>query len=190
MLMDRYNITGVERPDEDDEEYFQQMGDVNASKRKSGHRHKQPKDDCSRPENEDKPHCVFKDLPRFYNKSSPSRSNQPLTPLGFTQFYLPDVDTHSTTPPDWVVEYATFKPRHLFPNMSESTQPPPVPFHLLPDYTPGLEEATAEERETYMKKLKKVTPWKMKDLTIGSYIKLARKLVIEKKLWNKFTEYM
>lgn len=176
----------MQRPDEElDEELGAGFNSPSTSKRKSRHRHKQPKDDCSKPENEDKPHCVFKTLPRYYNKTSPSRQNHPLTPLGYTQFYLPNVDSKASSPPAWVVEYATFKPRHLIPNTTDSLQPPPVPLHLLPDYHPGLEDSVE-----WVQSLKKVTPWKMRDLTIGSYIKLARKLVIEKKMWKKFTQLM
>jgi endopolyphosphatase len=184
----RYNITGVERP----------VGDLpfETYKRKHGHRHDKPKDDCSKPENEDKPHCVFAKLPRYYNKTSPSRRNSPLTPLGFTQFYLPDVDSRKKTPPEWQVEYATFKPAKLLPNASESgwNQPPPVPFHLLPGWKEEVQVAmqSGDEGmvEAYRRRLKGITPWRMKDLTIGSYVKLARKLVVEKKMWNKFTELM
>ena len=179
---DRYNITGVERPVEDELPF-------EALKRKGGHRHRKPKDDCSLPENEDKPHCVFKELPRFYNSSSPSRSNKPLTPLGYVQFYLPDVDSRSATPPEWKVEYSTFKPAKLIPNETDPVQPPPVPLHLLPNYVAGLEGDEAA-RASYVQSLKRISPWKMKDLTINSYIKLARKLVSEKKMWSKFTELM
>ena len=100
---------------------------------------------------------------------------------------MPNVDSTSNSAPQFHVEYSTFKARTLVPNATEWTQPPPVPLHLLPNYQEGLE---GEAREAYLHTLKKFTPWKMKDLTIPSYVKLARKLVAEKKLWKKFSEFM
>lgn len=143
---------------------------------------------------------MFKKLPRYYDKRSPSRKNGPLTPLGYTQFYLPDIDTNHETAPEWQVEYSTFKLRKLFPNQTEDMeQPPPVPLHLLPGFEPALladqvdgeTQETREKRvEAFMSGLKRITPFKMKDLTIGSYIKLARELVAVKKMWNKFSDLM
>ena len=168
-------------------------------KRKGGHRHGIPKDDCSRPENEDKPHCTFKHKPRHFSKTSPSRRNGPLSPLGYTQFYLPGVDEQSEEPPKWAVEYTTLKAHQLFPD--NATQPFPVPVHLLPGYDVALDprrhatddvdnEDLAGKRLRFDAEMKRITPWGMKDLTIGSYVKLARKLVAERKMWNKFSEIM
>jgi len=170
-------------------------------KRKGGHRHHLPKDDCSRPENEDKPHCEFKHKPRYASKNSPSRRNGPLSPLGYTQFYLPKLDSQLDEPPKWQIEYTTLKARQLLP--ANATQPSPVPVHLLPGYDLVLqpdyggeskEEEDDEEvkakREKFEIEMKRITPWGMKDLTIGSYVKLARKLVVERKMWNKFSEFM
>jgi endopolyphosphatase len=171
-----------------------------------GHRHDKPKDDCSKPENEDKPHCTFKKKPRYYSKHSPSRTNSPLSPLGYTQFYLPDVDSSSKKVPEWVIEYTTYKLRNLLPsNSSEESQPLPIPLRLLPGYGPDVllkledewdlgkqerEDAITGKRKRFWKELKRITPWKMRDLTIPSYVKLARKLVAEKKMWNHFAEIM
>lgn len=209
-LMSRYNITGLEdevaiedndmtTEEEDDDEI-----DIE-KKRPGGHRHGRKKDDCSRPENEDKPHCTFKHKPRYYSKHSPSRSNKPLTPLGYAQFYLPDIDKQTDSAPGWILEYTTFKLRNLLPGWmfnttDQHTQPLPVPLHLLPNYDPSL-SSTAEQGvkgkdkekdklEEFVKSLKPYTPWKMRDLTIPSYVHLARKLVAEKKMWKKFTDYM
>ena len=209
-LMSRYNITGLEdevaiedndmtTEEEDDDEI-----DIE-KKRPGGHRHGRKKDDCSRPENEDKPHCTFKHKPRYYSKHSPSRSNKPLTPLGYAQFYLPDIDKQTDSAPGWILEYTTFKLKNLLPGWmfnttDQHTQPLPVPLHLLPNYDPSL-SSTAEQElkgkdkdkvklEEFVKSLKPYTPWKMRDLTIPSYVHLARKLVAEKKMWKKFTDYM
>jgi endopolyphosphatase len=175
-----------------------------AKKRRGGHRHGKKKDDCTLPENEDKPHCTFKHKPRYYSKQSPSRSNKPLTPLGYAQFYLPDIDKQTDSAPGWILEYSTFKLKSLLPGWmfnttDDHTQPLPVPLHLLPDYDPELspesmkkgdDEGFKKKREAFVKSLKRVTPWKMRDLTIPSYVHLARKLVAEKKMWKKFQEYM
>lgn len=243
-----YNITGLEdRPIEESEFDFviqqDENGDLKKKKRKHGHRHKDPKSDCSKKENEDKPHCVFKRLPRYYSKYSPSRSNQPLTPLGYTQFYLPDVDNvDEGKPPKWEIEYSTYKPSQLLPpgnGSLESWLEGPVPRHLLPGYDEELfkdgwdwmtldesddeeggsqgdddelqhdiddnnehnddegkrvgedkDEELAKKRKKFKKNLKTITPWKMKDLTINSYVKLSRKLVAQRKMWDKFSELM
>ena len=190
LMMDRYNVSGVSGDGYD--------GDFDAlkKKRKGGHRHGKPKDDCSRLENEDKPHCTFKKKPRYYSKHSPSRKNGPLSPLGYTQFYMPNVDDQSDGPPTWVVEYTTYKVNHLLPG--NSSQPTPIPVHLLPGYSADIMSDTLEEEneDLVMRKvvfeaeMAKITPWKMRDLTIGSYVKLARKLVVERKMWSKFSEFM
>ena len=82
------------------------------------------------------------------------------------------------------------------------TQPAPVPLHLLPGFEPGLDlrldaendqdedESGRLKRERFLAELKRITPWGMKDLTIGSYVKLARMLVLEHKMWHKFSELM
>jgi endopolyphosphatase len=207
----RYNVTGLEddvMTIEDNEMAIDDEVDDDIDiekKRPGGHRHGRKKDDCSRPENEDKPHCTFKHKPRYYSKHSPSRSNKPLTPLGYAQFYLPDIDKQTDSAPGWILEYTTFKLKNLLPGWmfnttDDHTQPLPVPLHLLPNYDPSL-SANAEQGvkgkdkekdklEEFVKSLKPYTPWKMRDLTIPSYVHLARKLVAEKKMWKKFTDYM
>ena len=82
-----------------------------------------------------------------------------------------------------------------------STQPPPIPLHLLPGYDAavidllvrtrdGLEETEYASVMMFMDGLKEVTPWKLKDLTIKNWIKLARKVVTQKKSWKKFQDIM
>jgi endopolyphosphatase len=200
----RYNITGLEDNemtiDEEVDEEVDDEIDIE-KKRPVGHRHGKKKDDCSRPENEDKPHCSFKHKPRYYSKHSPSRSNKPLTPLGYAQFYLPDIDKQTDSAPGWILEYTTFKLKNLLPGWmfnttDQHTQPLPVPLHLLPNYNPSLSTTVKgkgkekDKLEEFVKSLKPYTPWKMRDLTIPSYVHLARKLVAEKKMWKKFTDYM
>lgn len=87
-------------------------------------------------------------------------------------------------------------------------QPLPVPIHLLPAYDQdavnqilgedwsGDDEDAGEETDegesvtVFKKELRRITPWKMRDLTIGSWVHLARKLVAEKKMWKQFSEFM
>ncbi|WOO77660.1 Endopolyphosphatase [Vanrija pseudolonga] len=203
-----YNITGVtlddfvptpfvplpqDPSDEDDVEIEKKKG----------------KKSCKLPENEDKPHCTFKRKPRYSSPEAPSRKNKPLSPLGFAQFYLPDIGKDTKKPPEWQIEYTTYKRKALFPGQAKLTQPPPVPYKLLPGYSPkftnwtetelaALEaddetienEVGDEERAAFITKIKGITPWKMKDLTINSYVKFARRLANDKKMWQKFLDYM
>lgn len=226
MLICRYNISGVSLdPTENDFSLGYLPKDLELEdddeddelKRKHGHRHKKKKktkDDCSKPENEDKPHCTFRRKPRYQSKTSPSRLNGPLSPLGYAQWFLPDVDTDSADPPIWQLEYTTYKMRDLLPS-NDSSQPPRVPLEMLPDFEASFlenpdtllyamvemesegdhedaprEEGLAGRQMNFLKKLKEMTPWKMKDLTIPTYVHLARKLVAEKKLWKQFSKFM
>lgn len=209
-----YNISGVsldpsvrgeiERPAPDDPE--------DALKKK--------KKGCNKPENQNKPHCTFKTKPRYASPGSPSRSNTALSVLGYTQFYIPNLDTKkSKVPPSWEIEYTTFKAHALLPESLRSIdnvsydQPPPVPYHLLPEYDPEIigtmtpeeialldltddleladdVDSTANKKTQFLRAIKRITPWKLKDLTIKSYVKFARKLVTEKKSWKKFQHLM
>jgi endopolyphosphatase len=141
----------------DQEEYEDAEGDVDVGsehdledvkkhkkkKKKGGKGGKKHKDDCSLPENEDKPHCTFKRKPRHCSKHSPSRSNKPLSPLGYIQYYLRDVDSRSKEPPEWQIEYTTYKLDNLLPpngthETHRSHHPLPIPLRLLPGYDPDL----------------------------------------------------
>lgn len=193
--------------------------DAEASKKKKKH-----KDECDKKKNREKPHCYFKRKPRYESPNSPSRSNKPLSLLGWTQFFLPDIDDDSKKKPEWKIEYTTFKPKSLLPpSMTDDldgptwTQPPPIPYHLLPGYDPSISAPlTAAElaaiesddviedadddaddmgsddnkRKAFLKAVQAVTPWKMPDLTIPSYVRLGRQLLDDKKMWKKFIEYM
>lgn len=203
-----YNISGVKLDDvleidtsqfanvtlEDTFDEAEEEDDLKGGKKK----------DCKRPENEDKPRCSFKRKPRYSSPDAPSRSNQPLTPLGYTQFYLPDL-ARQKKKPEWQIEYTTFKPKHLVPSdLLSGSQPPPLPYHLLPAWDPAVvdkltpedlenldnAETIDEPKATFLRELKRITPYHLKDLTINSYVKFARRLLKDKKLWNQFVEYM
>lgn len=214
-----YNISGVtldpevrlRKPvtklpqDEDDEEVeeteeeggilleFDEDGYLKKKKGKKGGK----KDDCKKPENEDKPHCVFKRKPRYSSPQSPSRTNTGLSLLGFTQFYLPDIED-TDKPPEFKIEYSTFHAKKLAPPKAsgeQPSQPPPVPYHMLPGYDPVLEsdgkgDDTSEAESKLWKELKDITPFPLKDLTIKRWISLGRELGSNKDAWNKFTDLM
>ncbi|WWC93041.1 uncharacterized protein L201_008005 [Kwoniella dendrophila CBS 6074] len=186
-----------EEDDEEEEDDEDNAIEVLKKNRRPGHRHdkKRKKGDCKKKENEDKPHCVFRRLPRYYDKNSPSRSNRALTPLGYTQFYLPKINKQSNEPPQWEIEYTTYKKDVLVPHPSNLTaqsqkwnQPPPIPLNLLPEY--NSDQSVTASKDKLEKALKKITPWRMSDLTIPNYIKLSRKLVGDKGMWDKFQEIM
>lgn len=225
QVSQEYTFLDEEEEDEDLEidqmEYDQDDEDLETLKRHRGHRHhgdkkkkKKKQSSCSKPENEDKPHCVFRRKPRYFNKTSPSRSNKPLTPLGYAQWYLPEVDSSGSKTPEWKLEYTTYRLDSLLPGGLGGNgtqpgrdggrdQPPPVPLRLLPGYDEAREEALGhggkggdgggdggDKREEFMKLMKRMTPWKMRDLSIPSYVKLARKLVAEKKMWKQFSDFL
>ncbi|BEI80477.1 hypothetical protein CcaverHIS002_0110060 [Cutaneotrichosporon cavernicola] len=177
------------------------------------------KGDCKKPENMYKPHCSFKTRPRYASPDSPSRSNKPFTTLGYTQFYIPNLDQpkKSQALPGWEIEYTTFSARSLLPESLTNGihkaygQPPPVPYHLLPAFDPDIVDlVTADEvalldaeddvpragpdtdhkKEQFLRAIKRITPWKLKDLTINSYVKFARRLANDKKAFKKFLVYM
>ena len=56
----------------------------------------------------------------------------------------------------------------------------PIPPELLPG---ELGDALGSSKP-------RLAPYGMADLTIGSWVKLARKLARKKKLWKRFKEYM
>lgn len=216
-----YNITGVSLDpdfrlnhpvtkfpqDEDDEEFEEEdweetdvdleSDEDDGLKKKKGKKGGKKKDDCKKPENEDKPHCVFKRKPRYSSPQSPSRTNTGLTLLGFTQFYLPDIED-TEKPPQFKIEYSTFPAKKLAPpNVSgeQPSQPPPVPYHMLPGYDPALEsdgkaDNSSEAVSKLWEELKGITPFPLRDLTIKRWIDLGRELGSDKNAWNKFTDLM
>lgn len=216
-LTGRYNISGIDQDREDYEDYehdFEEESQgfslasayadlrstlddwlhgpsqtsIKKKGRKGGHRHHRKKDDCRRPENEDKPHCTFKHKPRYADPNSPSRRNSMLSPLGYTQFFMPNLDKQTKEPPTWEIEYSTFKLKTLVGDangtMGSNQQAPPIPLHMLP----GYDEFKATKKAP--KALRRIVPFGMRDLTIASYTRLARRLAEDKKLWKRFKDLM
>ncbi|KLT41553.1 hypothetical protein CC85DRAFT_247424, partial [Cutaneotrichosporon oleaginosum] len=209
-----YNITGISLDSKAREEgvYPQPDDPVDEMRKK-------PKGNCKKPENWYKPHCSFKTRPRYASPESPSRSNKPFTILGYTQFFIPELDKprNSEVPPGWEIEYTTFKARSLLPDSLTNGihksygQPPPVPFHLLPAFDPDIvdlitdddvtlldtedrvaspDSETESKKQAFLLAIKRITPWKLKDLTIKSYVNFARRLANDKKAFRKFLDYM
>jgi len=164
-----YNITGVNV-----ESWNKEM------KRNHGHNrgHEGNKTQCK---SEDTWRCHL-DHPWHSDPGAPCRSNKRLTPLGYAQYYVPGLDeANKTNPPQVELEYLTYRLDALHPDPERDSEgfTYPVPLKLLPKSLrkPGL-------------KTSKYTPYEMKDLTIPSWIQLARGLVDEKKIRKRFRQYM
>jgi endopolyphosphatase len=130
------------------------------------------------------------------------------TPLGYAQFYLPDLDKQTQEPPKWELEYTTYDIDGLLRGGYNGTDGDdsgrqPVPWHLLPGFEKvDVAALTAGEpgrgnrgkRDGGMAKFRKVlkqyTPFRMRDLTIPNYVALAKGMSDDTPLWNKFARYM
>lgn len=101
---------------------------------------------------------------------------------------MPKLDEQTEEPPKWEIEYSTFKLKTLLGDgngtMGPGQQAPPIPLHLLP----GYDEFVATKKAP--KALRRLVPFGMRDLTIGSYVQLAKRLAENKKLWRKFQNLM
>jgi endopolyphosphatase len=157
------------------------------SKRKPGH----PRGDrgdkkvhCKSEEYQDTWWCHL-DEPWYSDPSSPSRSNQRWTPLGYAQYYIPDLGhANKTHTPHFELEYLTYPLDSLHPNPGSAAKRVfqyPVPLRLLPEALrePGVAKS-------------KYAPYRMSDLTIPSWIRLARQVADEKaeKLRKRFRKHM
>ncbi|KAK0468387.1 Metallo-dependent phosphatase-like protein [Desarmillaria tabescens] len=115
---------------------------------------------------------------------SPSRRNQLWSPLGYAQYYIPDLaDGNKTHKPHFKLEYTTYSPLDLHPATTEEDGEfvYPIPLGNLPK---SLRKGPVEKSE--------YTPYGMRDLTIGSWVELARRLANgkENKLRKRFREFM
>ncbi|KAG2156070.1 Metallo-dependent phosphatase-like protein [Suillus clintonianus] len=107
---------------------------------------------------------------------APSRQNSLWSPLGYAQYYIPQVEEYDEShEPRFKLEYLTF------PISSLHLADGPVPLRNLPK---SLREAGVTESE--------FAPYGMHDLTIPSWLDLACKLgkPREKKLRKRFKKYM
>ena len=122
-------------------------------------------------------------------------------PFPSLQYYLPNLNGTEKHPPKWKLEYLTFKPSMLHPPAGSSiagadsdtaidaTEAPgfayPIPLRHLPKSLQNVTAAT-------LGKNNKFAPYKMADLTVDAWGKLAKKLAKPKgeKLRKRFREYM
>ncbi|ORY83472.1 Metallo-dependent phosphatase-like protein [Leucosporidium creatinivorum] len=146
-------------------------------------------------------------LPRYSSKHSPSRSNAFLTPLGFTQYFLrlDDFNAHEgygsaarlqkggeRPRPEWVVEYTTRPAEEVAERLQGA-------FDAEEDGELGLwpEEVVKAVKggkglKEVVKKLREedVTPYEMKDLTLGRWLKLARRIAAGGREWKDYRKRM
>ncbi|KAJ7283642.1 endopolyphosphatase [Mycena rebaudengoi] len=142
------------------------------SKRKHGHHRGDEKNKTAQCELE-----VYRDTWKCHlNESwhsdpeSPSRSNQLWTPLGYAQYYIPHLEeANKTHPPSFKLEYVTYEMSAL--NGSGGVFP--VPPKNLPHH---------------MKKRQRA--YGLADLTVGSWVALARRIAANKKASSVFGRYM
>ncbi|EKM59064.1 uncharacterized protein PHACADRAFT_249247 [Phanerochaete carnosa HHB-10118-sp] len=120
---------------------------------------------------------------------SPSRTNRLFTPLGYAQYYIPNLTGTEEHPPKWKLEYLTFAPQALHPPAAADefeTQKDsfvyPIPLKRLPK---KLRDANMTST--------KYAPYSLQDLTIPSWTALARSLAKagkSSKLRRRFRSYM
>nr|VWO95495.1 RFX-type winged-helix domain-containing protein [Ganoderma boninense] len=135
--------------------------------------------------------------PWHSNRRSPSRTNRLWTPLGYAQYYLPDLDeADEKHRPKFKLEYLTFQTSalHPAPAAGEASAAEdetgvaasgksnwPIPKRHLPR---SLQNST-------MTKTKKFAPYELGDLTIPSWTELGTRLGRNKgKLRQRFKEFM
>ncbi|TFK75900.1 endopolyphosphatase [Pluteus cervinus] len=117
---------------------------------------------------------------------SPSRTNTLWSPLGYAQYYLPNLkDANEEQKPAYELEYMTFQPALLHPEAADGGSGEifwyPIPLQQLPR---SLRNSSVTES--------KFAPYAMADLTVGSWLELGRRLgdKTETALRKKFRKYM
>jgi len=168
-----YNITGV-RSATRDKEHLRTMKNRTP-------KHGDKKQLCKRKEYKDTWKCRLQE-PWNADEEAPSRSNTLWSPLGYAQYFIPGIaSANATHPPKFKLEYLTFDPAALHPQNNETGFHYSVPLRNLPR---SLRNSTITES--------KYAPYRMKDLTIPSWISLARELAKpkRKKLRKRFKKYM
>jgi len=140
-------------------------------KRKHGHSHGRNGDkevECGKDRWRNSWKCHLPNETWHSDAESPSRSNQQWTPLGYAQFYVPELDkANERKEPRFELGYLSFKAEELYRTEL-------IPLKQLP------------------RQLEKYTPYGMADLTIRSWVKLASKMGHRKDgdLRRKFRQHM
>lgn len=152
-------------------------------KPKKGH-HRPGKDtkaeQCKRDKYKETWRCQFS-KPWHSDPDAPSRKNGLWTPLGYAQYYMPKLAAaNKTHTPKYRLEYTTYAPEMLRPEDNQTDFLYPVPLKRLPKALRNNSAAT------------KYTPYGMTDLTISSWVQLAKDLgdPDNKKLRKRFKKYM
>ncbi len=106
-----------------------------------------------------------------------------------TKFYIPHLDEYSKKEqPRFQLEYMTYDVSVL-----NATLEYPVPHHLLPlELRNGTAFELGKMVQPSPRDIKDIAPYALPDLTIDSWLELARRLGSGKhrKLWKRFKAYM
>jgi len=209
-----YNITGAPvirqegQGTDDDTTIDAEKKKKKGSKRKHGHGHpkKDKNIDCSKKEYRDTWACRPK-KPYHASEDSPSRENQLWTPLGYAQYWMPNVgEANGTERPRFRLEYLTYALPSLHPPSGAGEEEPERQSKLNSEADPGtgskkkgfaypvpLKQLPRSLRAPNGTRTKsKYAPYKMKDLTVGSWVKIARRVGDKSrgKLREKFVRFM
>ncbi|KAJ3778876.1 endopolyphosphatase [Lentinula raphanica] len=114
---------------------------------------------------------------------APSRVSRLWTPLGYAQYFIPHLkDANKFDDPEYKLEYTTMDASVLLPREGQNRSSfwYPIPMRNLPK---SIQNGKMKE---------KYFPYNMEDLTISSWLELARRLgdSKERRLREKFKEYM
>lgn len=97
------------------------------------------------------------------------------------QYWMPGMENGTVEEePEWELEYITHKVSALHPRRGEEGG---FVYPIPPGLLPGALQEGGEGGERF-------APYEMDDLTIGSWMALARRLGKEKKKWKEFKKFM
>jgi len=178
-----YNVSGLDLNSEtvreaDGGAHPSEAEDGTNKKKKKKKKPKEPdtarpgKKRCKKLEDKYKWWCQLPEREWFTDEDAPSRKNGPLSPLGYTQFWVPKLDDER---PTWEFEYATYDPsRFVFPDDTSPSIWLPIPPKLIPNTT------VLEER----------LPYRLPDGTVESWMDLARRIGDSEEMQEMFYWYM
>ncbi|KAF8218705.1 endopolyphosphatase [Tricholoma matsutake] len=163
-------------------------GEMKTKKRKHGHRrgdHGDKESYCRREIYRDTWKCHLNES-WHSDAESPSRSNKQWSPLGYAQYYIPELlKANQTHKPKFKLEYLTLPALRLHPPPSAGDKSEefiyPIPLGHLPRSLRNRGVSGS-----------KYTPYEMEDLTIGSWIVLGQQLgnSERKKVRKRYKKYM
>jgi len=172
-----YNITGIKSAIQGIE-----FADSRMTKTRTSKHHQEAGDKqklCKKPGFKDTWKCRLQE-PWNADENAPSRSNTLWSPLGYAQYFIPDLaSANANHPPTIKLEYLTFELAALHPQNNETN------FH----YLVPLQNLPVSLRNNTISK-SKYAPYHMMDLTIPSWIALAKKLAKQRTLRKRFKQFM